>query len=243
MALRSSAGYCKEIFVDIDDDLLCGICQEILNDPHQCQNGHMFCKTCLLAALKYKSKCPICKTSLDKNYLCKNQYVHNFIQTRRVVCKCKSEELSKDLGCVWTGNLSERELRDCDFLYCPCPTVGCNETRISLNELDKHVTSKCLKRMKMCPFCKTHHRFDLLGIHKAQCDSRPVLCLCGMDVMFNMMVLHQNSTCCDVMVDCPIHQKYGLCVPDCHGVVKRGELESHLGENFGLILFISSANL
>jgi hypothetical protein len=46
-----------------------------------------------------------------------------------------------------------------------------------------------------------------------------------------------------VMVNCPIHQKYALCVPGCYGVVKRGELETHLGNNSGLILHISNSNI
>jgi hypothetical protein len=239
MTLRSAGGYCKEMFVDIGDDLSCGICQDILNDPHQCHNGHLFCKNCLVGALKFASKCPVCKISLDKNYLCKNQYVHNCIQTSRVVCQCKNEQLSKDLACSWTGTICEREVRDCDFMYCHCPTLGCKETRISLNELDRHVTSKCLKRMKKCSFCNTHHQFDLLGAHKSQCDQRPVMCQCGIEVVFSSMTLHQKSTCTAVMLDCPIHQKYGLCVLGCYGVVRRGELETHLGTNSELILYIS----
>ena len=34
-------------------DLQCGICLQILNDPRQCQNGHLFCFPCITSVEVY----------------------------------------------------------------------------------------------------------------------------------------------------------------------------------------------
>jgi hypothetical protein len=63
-------GFSKDIFVnEIPTELCCGLCSYVLNDPHQCKNGHMFCKPCFTKSLKFTQSCPTCKVIVDVEFL------------------------------------------------------------------------------------------------------------------------------------------------------------------------------
>ena len=61
-------GYDLERFEDkdnIDQDLICSICHDVLQDPvyfGQCE--HSFCKVCILDCMKRKQECPVGRISL-----------------------------------------------------------------------------------------------------------------------------------------------------------------------------------
>ena len=64
-------------FVDIEKDIICPICLEILSDPflcNKCQNN--FCNNCITKWKINNSKCPICCTNADYIY---NRLLNNII--------------------------------------------------------------------------------------------------------------------------------------------------------------------
>ena len=64
-------------FVDIEKDIICKICLEILRDPflcNKCQNN--FCNNCINKLKIKNSKCPICCTNADYIY---NRLLKNII--------------------------------------------------------------------------------------------------------------------------------------------------------------------
>jgi hypothetical protein len=240
MSLRNCGGFPREWFVDdLSIELNCGICLEITNDPQQCKNGHLFCTNCFLNSIKYVKKCPVCSTSVEPNYLCKNRFANNMIRTSLVRCPCRSEPLSMDLvGCAWTGTLDAREVRDCPFLYTRCTNADCGELKIKRTDLEAHLNTKCVKRMKRCKHCNVFHQFDALNFHQKECELRPILCDCGLKVSFQGFGLHRANICGAVQVSCPVYTKYGVCVETCLGEVARRDVESHLGDSSKLIMFM-----
>ncbi len=44
-------------------------CLEVLRDPVQCTNGHLFCRACIGEALRYHSCCPTSHCFLDERQL------------------------------------------------------------------------------------------------------------------------------------------------------------------------------
>jgi hypothetical protein len=240
MSLRNCGGIPREWFVEnLSVDLNCGICLEITNDPQQCRLGHLFCTNCFLNAIKYVKKCPLCNTSVDPNYQCKNRLANNIIQSSLVHCPCRAEPLSMNLvGCDWTGTLESREVRDCPFLYTRCTNADCRELRIKRADLEIHLQTKCLKRMKPCKHCNVFYQFDGLVVHQKECEQRPVSCECGLIVPFHDHEMHKANSCVAVRISCPVFEKYGVCVEDCHGEVARSDVESHLGDSYKLIMFM-----
>src|SRR5689334_20102731 len=48
------------------EELMCNICLEVLENPRQCRNGHLFCMECITPALALTPECPICRTALTE---------------------------------------------------------------------------------------------------------------------------------------------------------------------------------
>lgn len=59
---------------EVDKDLLCPICMQIVKDAFLTACGHSFCYMCIITHLSNKSDCPCCAQSL-----CKNQLFPNFL--------------------------------------------------------------------------------------------------------------------------------------------------------------------
>ena len=103
----------------------CLICLEILNDPVQCKRGHVFCRECILAALKKCEECPSCRDSLTEATLSECLFAKQQITSRQIYCfTCvdggkEPEKKSSSSGssgggakkrakidaCTWTGKL------------------------------------------------------------------------------------------------------------------------------------------
>ena len=49
---------------DVDERLKCGICQDVLERPKQCKNGHLFCQDHFSAWLNKKKECPTCQCKM-----------------------------------------------------------------------------------------------------------------------------------------------------------------------------------
>lgn len=75
--------------MDLKEDLTCIICLNIFNNPCSLPCGHCFCQTCIMEQIRYKAKCPMCKTPTFNHKLPIN------IALKNVVEKYK-EGLAKD---------------------------------------------------------------------------------------------------------------------------------------------------
>ena len=57
---------------EVDKDLLCPICMQIIKDAFLTACGHSFCYMCIVTHLKNKNDCPCCGHFLTTNHLYPN---------------------------------------------------------------------------------------------------------------------------------------------------------------------------
>lgn len=57
---------------EVDKDLLCPICMQIIKDAFLTSCGHSFCYMCIITHLRNKSDCPCCSQFLTNNQLFPN---------------------------------------------------------------------------------------------------------------------------------------------------------------------------
>ena len=90
-------GYSSSLFIDQQsistNNIECNICMQVLNDPTQCKNGHMFCRYCVVRSLATKSECPTCKVDLSASSISTNLFVKNLIDHMDVHCFTRLTEL------------------------------------------------------------------------------------------------------------------------------------------------------
>lgn len=58
-----------DIIPDVDQKLLCQLCNEIRTEPTSTLCGHIFCWTCIHKWLKQRSECPICRAPTEPSRL------------------------------------------------------------------------------------------------------------------------------------------------------------------------------
>lgn len=82
----------------ISSQLLCTICQEVLEKPVQTPCEHLFCEDELLEWLLRKETCPVDQTIINPDEICKaSRIITNMLGELERYCKFK------DKGCEWAG--------------------------------------------------------------------------------------------------------------------------------------------
>lgn len=66
---------------DIDTDVLCPICFQMMEDAFLTRCGHNFCYTCIMTHLKNRNNCPSCA-----RYLTTDQLLPNFLLAKVIPC-------------------------------------------------------------------------------------------------------------------------------------------------------------
>ncbi|GKV24840.1 hypothetical protein SLEP1_g34395 [Rubroshorea leprosula] len=74
---------------EMDKDLLCPICMQIIKDAFLTACGHSFCYMCIITHLRNKSDCPCCA-----QYLTNNQLFPNFLLDK-LLKKASARQMSK----------------------------------------------------------------------------------------------------------------------------------------------------
>ncbi|KAL0490171.1 hypothetical protein AKO1_006647, partial [Acrasis kona] len=132
----------------IIDDLLCGICFDVLDDPqstlcdqHQPDTGnHTFCRSCLEKHLQTRTKCPICNMNVV-SYRASDAIIRRMINA-----------LPKRCGdCNATGN---RQEMNAHLRSCAAETLGCTV---------KLCPTRIVQHQNNCLFF--NQREVLVGIH------------------------------------------------------------------------------
>lgn len=65
---------CPSDAFDVDKDMLCPICMQIIKDAFLTACGHSFCYTCIMTHLQNKNDCPCCG-----HYLTNSRIFPNFL--------------------------------------------------------------------------------------------------------------------------------------------------------------------
>ncbi|KAK8517265.1 hypothetical protein V6N11_044634 [Hibiscus sabdariffa] len=75
--------------VDMDRDMLCPICMQIMKDAFMTACGHSFCYMCILTHLRNKSDCPCCS-----RYLTNDRIFPNFL-LNKLLKKTHARQLAR----------------------------------------------------------------------------------------------------------------------------------------------------
>lgn len=242
------AGYSKESFINDSQksdeefqsqltDLQCTICTDIMNDPRQCVNGHMFCKSCIMHSLQKCAECPSCSQPMSESNLSMCLLARNLINSLSVGCsKCtvhKDEEFEwideNDDQCPWEGKVAELEkhFQECEYQLVKCPNKECMQSMLR-RQLMVHAPS-CEFRILTCEYCGDTSSYRQLSTHIAECQQRPVPCPnehCSRLIKLNEVDKHRQE-CEWEVVDCPL-QTEDMCSATCPKQLPRCELCGHL---------------
>lgn len=95
-------GHSAELFIDpnIDDEFICSICQDVLQDPMTiipCE--HVFCRTCIVEWNRNSLTCPIDRTTVDKLQPALRNFV-NLLNKLQLRCKFSGCDATFPLGDV-----------------------------------------------------------------------------------------------------------------------------------------------
>jgi hypothetical protein len=188
----------------LDENLICGVCLGILNNPLQCPNGHNFCKACIETYLKDSRKpCPMrCSAVLySTDGLIKNRALVGIIDN--LVIRCPTTTLlCVGGGCAWTGTIAawKGHAKTCPFEMITCEFEGCNETLQRKNM--PHHKAKCLFREESCMWCNKIFSHRQLLLHCCAYEVIPCPHACC-DSMGNEMQCLQRDMNNHLLLNCP----------------------------------------
>lgn len=216
-------GISRDLFQDpdFDESLICPVCTDILNNPHQCTNGHMFCLKCINICLRTKTECPTCNTKMSRDYLCLNLFAKQTIGKMKVKC-CSAirpreeEETPADITedtCDWVGSLNnlEHHKSECQLSTIICPHIGC-ENEIMRLHLNNHCQT-CAFRIEKCDYCGIESQYNKLIDHHSDCHKYPVDCVNGCETtgLIREDIPHHLLSCPLQLVPCPWCEIIGKC--------------------------------
>jgi hypothetical protein len=196
---QNSEGFAQELFKqEVDDLYFCGICLLVINHPLQCVNGHVFCRSCLLTAIKRNNVCPKCRTGFpsDINEISFNLIVNNSIGKLDIMCPTKVQTIEDDgIKCEWIGKVYDLKthmktcgnvevkckcgeqiprrktcVTMCDYQNCSWTgCANCNTTRLPLHLLI--CENKTV--LKNCEYCGQHLSVLQMTTHHLHCTYQP----------------------------------------------------------------------
>ena len=139
--------------------------------------------------------------------------------------RCENEEI----GCDWSGILDdyERHINECGFMVVDCPNEGCKD-KITRNNLEKHSTESCHRRLVDCACCKGKVPFDESPMHPEVCPNVEITCdNNGCSVKFYRYELVQHKKVCKkAVINCPFGEL------GCNVIILRCDLQKHLREYY-----------
>ena len=142
-------GYPEARFTnDVDDDLLCAICLNVLREPLQCvKNEHHFCAPCIKRHLDVTPKCPSCMEDLCVETLRKPaRYLTKHLGSLEI--KCDNEAR----GCREIVKLEHLQYHVNDCGYTPIPCQYCGEM-VNKRDMVAHETKTCYSKTASCHDC------------------------------------------------------------------------------------------
>ena len=129
----------------VDDDFLCSICKDVLDEPLTTPCRHTFCKTCIHEWVKVSFTCPLDKQQLVFNELTPIPIAFkNLLDRLNVLCKFEAE------GCDHKCPRSdlERHIKRCPFN--PAAEFECDkgcQLKLNSSQLGSHQCIPALKQI------------------------------------------------------------------------------------------------
>lgn len=197
----------------VHQNFRCNICFELLDDTHQCSNGHMFCLGCISVWLRRHPKhasCPTCRIPLSQETLKRNLAVAYIINQLEVKCANSSTD-DNGSSCDWQGSLERFKAHcdnDCGDLQVDCPnsTRGCTE-KVLRRDSEAH-RLECPHELVACVECDREVKRGDICEHLHTCPAVEVVCAhgCGVSHARRDAALHAEE-CPEALVACPYKEQ------------------------------------
>ncbi|CAB4026994.1 TNF receptor-associated factor 6-like [Paramuricea clavata] len=145
----------------VDKNFFCPICTDVLKDPVQCHNQHLFCRACITEHLKNSQTCPVCMEKLTEEALSKPaRIVTGYLDGLMVNCE------HEERGCVELVELGclETHISVCEYKPVTCPNARC-EAVVNMADLDEHTSEVCEYRQVYCEECDENMSLKKYGKH------------------------------------------------------------------------------
>ena len=116
----------------VDEELLCSICTDIVQQPRCCRSGHVFCEECIKTWLQNNGTCPIGREDLEVEQLAHVRPLERMVDRIQVRCPNRGAGRSwtcRPSGCTWIGLVTNRAAHlnnECAFQPVPCTVPGCD---------------------------------------------------------------------------------------------------------------------
>lgn len=83
-----AGGNQEVVMMEIDRDMMCPICMQMIKDAFLTCCGHSFCYMCIMTHLKHKSDCPCCAHFLTPSQLYPNFLLNKvrFVLLSQFIC-------------------------------------------------------------------------------------------------------------------------------------------------------------
>lgn len=129
-----------------DPDLICCICQCVLDGPVESPCRHVFCKVCIETWLRRNRNCPTCRHRLEKRHLKPIlPIVQNMLNRLLMFCDFKINGCEERLPL----EIYDKHVKECDFKMVECKYKKCFVS-VLRKSLKKHEDEECEYREKLC---------------------------------------------------------------------------------------------
>jgi len=198
----------------VGDDLKCGLCSLVLDDPHVCHEGHAFCRACIFEYVEREQSCPVDHHSLSTSDIAAVLPLQHMISKLKVRCRHhvqrtgdgqKPRKRRRKNNCTWVGTVEDlKEHLDefCGFVTTPCKNAGCN-TLVERRKMVYH-RNACKHRMMPCPDCGKDHPFVDLDDHLETCPKSLIPCPqgCEREIRREHKESHELHSCEMTLLTC-----------------------------------------
>ncbi|BFZ02894.1 hypothetical protein BsWGS_05934 [Bradybaena similaris] len=130
-----------------DPELICGVCMNVLDTPYETPCRHVFCRECILKAVKENKKCPVCRAHCCTEKQCKEvlPLVQNLINKLTMRCD------NFDNGCT---DLIPKEffldhVKSCGYAMVQCRFKNCGQYMLK-RDCENHELNTCPYRDRLC---------------------------------------------------------------------------------------------
>ncbi|XP_032237662.1 TNF receptor-associated factor 4-like [Nematostella vectensis] len=158
--VRSMPGFDPD-FVEgpADPNIICPICQFIIEDAVCCPQGHIFCRSCVVVHLQQfgNGNCPLDRSELSLEDIRPVLMVNSLVGQLPSLC-CEE--------CPWRGRLDLRQghTETCQEKPVPCRNVGC-QTLVQRKNLADHMEA-CLFAGRRCTECNSVQQLQHMEEHR-----------------------------------------------------------------------------
>ncbi|XP_011421246.3 micronuclear linker histone polyprotein [Magallana gigas] len=129
-----------------DPDLICCICQCVLEGPVESPCRHVFCKVCIETWLHRNRNCPTCRHRLKKRHLKPIlPIVQNMLNRLLMYCDFRINGCDERLPL----EVYDKHIKECDFKMVGCRYEKCFVSVLQ-KFLKKHEEEECEHREKLC---------------------------------------------------------------------------------------------